>query len=204
MGYALLALRGPSNVEKKVRELQSSLYRQGGLVSALALPVMIPLCFVAPGAVPTKPAELRYCLRRAVGRQAPYLSSRAVAEGDGFLFWNLDPRRELQSLRRNCEKVFAPAATRQPAQKPDIFPVARGFFLCSLEGRSPDSIPSLSVSEPLRFPAKAAFLLHVRPLEVEAGRKEQDDSAEDSRRLWKSLFWEKLEEIPLRKTASSG
>ena len=54
MEYALLALKGPSNIEKKVRELQSSLYRQGGLISALALPVMIPLCFVEPGALPAK------------------------------------------------------------------------------------------------------------------------------------------------------
>jgi len=202
--YSLLALKAPSNIEKKVRELQSSLYRQVGLVSALALPVIIPLCFIAPGVVPAKRAELRDSLRRAAGKEAPYLNSKSVAEDAGFLFWDLTPRRELQRLRRNCEKVFAPAAAqqddRQGTGQPDLFPVARGFLLCSLQGRSRAMMPSLSVPEPLLFPAKAAFLLRFHSLGVELGRTEQNASTTEGRPWWKSLFWEKLEEIPLRKS----
>jgi len=203
--YALLALKGPTNIENKVRELQRTLYRQGGLVSALSLPVMIPLCFAAPGAVPAKPGELRDSLRRSVGREAPYLTSSSVAESDGFLFWDLAPRQELQRLQRSCQKVFAPEAAQQGAQQPDLFPVARGFFLCSLQGRSPATMPSLTVPEPLLFPAKAAILLHLRPLGVEPGTTEpdQDASATEDRQWWNSLFWEKLDEIPLRKLRSA-
>jgi len=210
--YALLALKGPSNIEKKVRELQSSLYRQGGLVSALALPVMIPLCFVEPGALPAKRSELRGSLRRAAGKEAPYLNSGSVADSGGFLFWDLAPRRELQRLRRSCEKVFAPEDGRQADQQgprqPDLFPVARGFFLCSLQGRSRERIPSFTLSEPLRFPAKAAFLLRFHSLEVEPGTEspaaELGPSPTPGRLWWKSLFWEKLEEIPLRKSGVAG
>jgi hypothetical protein len=208
MEYALLALKGPSNIEKEVLELQRSLYRQGGLVSALALPVMIPLCFVAPCVVPAKRSELRDSLRRAVGKEAPYLTSRSVAESDGFLFWDLDPRRELQRLRRSCQKVFAPTIARQgdrqEAQQPDLFPVARGFFLCSLQGRSRDTVPSLEAPEPLLFPAKAVIFLCVHPLVVEPTATKQSASSTDGRPWWKSLFWEKLEEIPLRKTRAAG
>jgi hypothetical protein len=208
MEYALLALKGPSNIEKEVRELQRSLYRQGGLVSALALPVMIPLCFIAPRVVPAKRSELRDSLRRAVGKEAPYLNSRSIADSDGFLFWDLAPRRELQRLKRSCEKVFAPTIAqqgdRQEAQQPNLFPVAQGFFLCSLQGRSRATIPSLEVPAPLLFPAKTAILLHVHPLVVEPGTTEQGASSTDSRPWWKSLFWEKLEEIPLRKSRTAG
>jgi hypothetical protein len=192
--YALLTLRGPTNIEKKVRELQSSLYRQGGLISARALPVLIPLCFVRPDAIPAEQAALRDILRRAVGRDAPYLNTGPVAESDGFLFWELSPRSELQRLRSSCEEVFAPAAHQPPTEQPDLFPVARGFFLCALEGQPPDRRPPLPVPESQRFPAKAAFLLLVRPLEVDVGERLQ---------WWKSLYWEKLDEIPLRKTGTT-
>ena len=209
MEFALLALKVPSNIEKKVRELQSSLYRQGGLASALALPVMIPLCFVEPGVASEKPSELRRRLRLAVGKEAPYLNSKSIAECDGFLFWDLAPRRELQRLQRSCDKVFAPAssqpkAERQGGRQSDLFPVVRGFFLCSLEERSRSAVPPPAVSEPLRFPAKAAFLLYLHPLETEPGRKERDVCATEDRPWWKSLFWEKLGEIPLRKSKTTG
>jgi hypothetical protein len=208
MEFALVALRGPSNIEKKVRELQGTLYRESGLASAQALPAIIPLCFLARNGIPATSAELREDLRRAVGREAPYLTSGAVAECDGFLYWELAPRKELQRLRRNCEKVFASPGTRavdrEAARQPEVFPVGRGFFLCSLQGRSRNKVPFLEVLETLRFPVKAAFVLHVHTLGLESGTGQKDASARDDRPLWKSLFWEKLEEIPLRKTRTTG
>ena len=119
MEYALLALKGPSNIEKKVRELQSALYRQGGLASSLALPVMIPLCFVTASAIPAKRGELRDRLRRVVGKEAPRLTSKSIAECDGFLFWDLDPRRKLQQLQRSCEKEFSPEAGHHASRRPE-------------------------------------------------------------------------------------
>ena len=209
MEYALLALKAPSNIEKKVRELRSSLYRQGGLASALALPVMIPLCFVEPGVASEKPSELLRYLRLAVGKEAPYLNSKSISECDGFLFWDLAPRRELQRLQRSCDKVFAPAssqprAERQSGRQPDLFPVGRGFFLCSLEGRSRAAVPSPAVCEPLKFPAKSVFLLHLHPLETEPWRNERGVCATEDRPWWKALYWEKRGEIPLRKSKTTG
>ena len=199
-----MALRGPSNIEKKVRELQSNLYRQGGLSSALALPAFIPLCFVAHGRMAGTSGKLREQLRRAVGREAPYLTGGAIAECGGFLFWNLAPRRELQHLKRSCEKVFvSPPDTRSPDKEAtrelDPFPVARGFFLCSLQGRNSNTVPSLKVSQDLRFPVKAAIVLRIQTLSMDIGTAEQGTSAKDDRPLWKSVLWEKLEEVPLRK-----
>jgi hypothetical protein len=210
--FALVALSGPSNIEKKVRELQSTLYRRSGLASALALPAMIPLCSVAPRRIPGKPGHLREHLRTAVGREAPYLTSGSVAECDGFLFWELAPEVELQSLRRSCESVFASPdiqpGDREAARQPDLFPMARGFFLCSLQGfpqgQNRYPAPFLGVSEALRFPVKTAFVLRVHALRLEPGVADQARYADDDRPSWKSLFWEKLVEIPLRKSKTTG
>jgi hypothetical protein len=167
---------------------------------------MIPLCFVAPNLIPAKRTDLRERLRRAVGKVAPYLKTRTVSESDGFLFWDLSPRRELQSLQRSCQEVFALAyddqADQQEYQHPDLFPVARGFFLCSLEGHPRDRAPCLPVPESLLFPAKAAMLLRFHPL-VSDSEPNQTAYEAGGRPWWKSLFWEKLEEIPLRKAGAA-
>jgi hypothetical protein len=206
MEYALLALGVPSNIEKEVRELQGSLYRRSGLISALALPTIIPLCFVEPAAVPAKRGKLRESLRSAVGREAPYLTSKSIVENGGFLFWELSPRQELQRLQRSCELVFvssnAQQAGRPQAKQPDLFPPARGFYLCSLQGRPRSSIPSPRVSESLVFPAKAAFLLNIHILDADIAT-EKNASPTENRPWWGSLFWEKLETIPLRKSGAA-
>ena len=208
MEFALVAFRGPSNLEKTVRELQSALYRQSGLSSALALPALIPLCFIAPRHIPATPGKLRAQLRRGVGREAAYLTGGPIAECGGFLFWDLAPRRELQRLQRSCEKVFARPEARsldqEAVQQPDLFPVARGYFLCSLQGRKRGTVPSLEVSRDLRFPVKAAFVLRVQTLGMESEVEASGATVEEDRPFGKSLFWEKLAEIPLRKGGTAG
>jgi hypothetical protein len=196
MEYALLALGGPSNIEKKVREAQSALYRQEGLTSALSLPVVIPLFFLPPAAIPAEVSTLRDTLRDAVGKEAPYLTTKTVSEYGGFLFWELAPRRVLQRLQQRCERVFAPSAVaaEQPPQagRPELFPVARGFFLCSLQGRPGNSIQPLDLPDSLVFPAGKAFVLRFRTLTTAGGTEEQIA-------WWNSLFWERSEALPLRK-----
>jgi hypothetical protein len=49
MAFLLAGLQPPTNVARRVRELQESLYRRWGLLSPLALPPLIPLAFFDPG-----------------------------------------------------------------------------------------------------------------------------------------------------------
>jgi hypothetical protein len=213
--HALLFLEAPTNIEKKVRELQLRLYREWKLASALALPVMIPLCFVQPPGASGRPAEIRELLRRGVGGQAPYLRSGSILEAEGYLFWELGPREDLRRLEDSCARVFARAGDGEPDRLPGprpeagessvlqaLFPTGRGFYLGSVEGRSLSSLPTLHAPEPLLFPAKEAVLLRFHPLGEQEGNKRQTaegSRAPESRRWWGSLFWEELERIPLRK-----
>lgn len=49
MDFILAGLEPPTNVARRVRELQESLYRRWGLISPLALPPLVPLLFFDPG-----------------------------------------------------------------------------------------------------------------------------------------------------------
>ena len=185
--YWILGLKAPTNIEKKVTELRTSLYRDWELASALALPVMIPLSFLPPQPAPADPASLRSALLRAVGKQAPYLRTASISEIEGFLFWHLEPQEELQRLAASSSKQEC------------LFPVGFGFYLGSLEGQSGSWITSIPAPEPLSFPARAAVLIRVHPLGGEAQGAEQDSAVTETGAWWQSLFWEELARLPLRK-----
>jgi len=185
--YLLLGLKAPTNIEKRVTELKTSLYRDWELASALALPVMIPLSFLPPQPASQDSGGLRSALRRVVGKQAPYFRTTSIIEIEGFLFWQVEPREELQRLAASCSK-----------QEP-LFPVGFGFYLGSVEGQSGTRITSIPAPEPLSFPARAAVLIRVHPLGGEAQGAEQGSAVTEAGAWWQSLFWEELARLPLRK-----
>lgn len=189
--YWILGLKAPTNIEKKVTGLQTSLYRDWELASALALPVMIPISFLPLQPASQDPAALRSALRRVVGKQAPYFRTASIIEIEGFLFWQLEPREQLQRLAARCLEDFA-RSDSEP-----LFPVGRGFYLCAVEGQSGSRIASIPAPEPLSFPARAAVLIRVHPLVGEAQVVEQGCAVKET--WWQSLFWEEVARLPLRK-----
>jgi hypothetical protein len=195
--YWILGLKAPTNIEKKVAELQTSLYREWGLASALTLPVMIPISFLPPETASQRPTALRSALRRVVGKQTPYFRSASIIEIEGCLFWDLEPREQLQQLAARCTEGFAQGDSQQET----LFPVGRGFYLGSVEGPFGSGIASIPAPEPLSFPARAVVLIHVHPLMGDiretAQGTEQDRAAKQV--WWQSLFWEELARLPLRK-----
>jgi hypothetical protein len=101
VAFLLAALEPPTNVARRVRELQESLYRRWGLVSPLALPPLIPLAFLDPegpdiaeGGPGTRPEarqpasaeralrllgeDLRSALRGAAAPRAPRLRTAGL------------------------------------------------------------------------------------------------------------------------------
>ena len=196
--HALLFLKAPSNIEKQVRVIRTLLYRERNLTSALALPVMIPLCFVPPQWSSRKRAERREAMFRAVGKTAPLLRSGSILRVENALMWELEPAEDLERLKLSCEQAFCVEESAERTAS-GLFPVARGFYLGSSahEASAPPPAP-----EPLRFPALAAILLHVHGLKLqrEAINGEAAGApAADAAPWWRSVFWEQVERIPLRK-----
>jgi hypothetical protein len=191
--YWILGLKAPTNIEKRVTELQTSLYRDWELASALALPVMIPISFLQPQPASQDPAALRSALRRAVGKQAPYFRTASIIEIEGCLFWDLEPREQLQQLAARC---LEHCAQYHSDQEP-LLPVGRGFYLGSLEGQSGSWTASIPAPEPLSFPARAAVLIRVHPLVADTQATARGCAA--TKTWWQSLFWEEVACLPLRK-----
>ena len=190
-------LKSTTKIEKRVTELQTSLYRDWELASALALPVMIPLSFLPPQPASQDSGGLRSALRRVVGKQAPYFHTASIIEIEGFLFWQLEPREQLQRLAASCLEDFARGDSKQGR----LFPVGFGFYLGSGEGQSGSRITSIPAPEPLSFPARAAVLIRVHPLvgDVQTTAEGAEQGRTATQKWWQSLFWEELARLPLRK-----
>jgi hypothetical protein len=191
--YWILGLKAPTNIEKKVTELQTSLYRNWELASAVALPVMIPISFLPPQPDSEDPATLRRTLRQVVGKQAPSFRTASIIEIEDFLFWQLEPREQLQRLAASCSEGLARGDARQESP----FPVGQGFYLGALEGQSEPRVDSIAAPEPLSFPARAVVLIRVHLLAGDVPTTDQGCAA--TQKWWQSLFWEELARLPLRK-----
>jgi hypothetical protein len=124
----LLALLAPGSVEAAVCREQDAIFREHGLVSAIALPPLVPVAFLGRGLQDR--AEGEELPRGFLGRieravRAPYRFTVAgMAWEGGALFLALDSGGVWRALRAAC----APETGG-----PDLFPVFEGFFLGCVE-----------------------------------------------------------------------
>lgn len=190
MDLLVWSLRLPTNVQKAVRDLQRALFREQGLVSAVALPVLVPLLCLrtppgfAPGAFRAAPPPL----------PAPRLRVAGLAQAAGGLVCRLLPRTALSELARSCRSCGPRGAV--PA-RPAPLPRAQGIFLCFLEDAAPTPAPPEAAGlADLVFPGLALSLLRLRSLEVEGESGCQP--------WWSALSWEELARVPLRKGGDSA
>jgi hypothetical protein len=124
----LLAVLAPGSVEAAVGRSQEAVFREHGLVSAIALPPLVPVAFlggeVGGGAVGDPlPRGFLGRVERAVS--APYLFTvTGTAWEGGALFLALDSGGVWPALREACAAELA---------RSGLFPVFEGFFLGCVE-----------------------------------------------------------------------
>jgi hypothetical protein len=118
----LLALLAPGSVEAAAGAIQETIFREHGLVSAIALPPIVPVAFLDAG--PTR--GFLDSLDRAV--HAPYrFRTTSVLRSEGALFLGLDTGGVWAALRSACAALVGVPEGRR------LFPTAEGFFLGCLE-----------------------------------------------------------------------
>jgi hypothetical protein len=174
------ALRLPTNVEKAVRDLQDTLFRSWGLVSALALPVIVPLvCLRTPAGFSSERPD-------AAGLPvAARLRACGLAESGGCLVCGLEPRQSLVRLAQACRRIGPKGAA---ALRPSPLACARGIFLCFVEKPALAEVVAAE-SGALGgggFPGLALSLLRITNL-----------GSPDP--WWSALAWEEVQRLPLRK-----
>lgn len=181
---SVVALLPPGSVEADVGKVQQSIFIAHGSLSAIALPPLVPICFIPSAAEPGR--LLRDLNARA---SAPYrIRFDGVRRHAGFLYLALDSAGVWKELRDGVEKTL-----------PDgegLFPGFEGFFLGCAEQDQDPAVPDAAASPGEAALSDSSFSscrLALVDIETPRGR--------DS--WWREVSWEIVEEIPLRGRRSS-
>jgi len=195
------ALLAHSNIDRAIGRIQEEIFSSFGLTSALALPPMIPLRFLAGNPLPgdsSRDAEPAPTARALDGLTVRTTSFRVV---ENALYLGAESR--LPSGRRTGSTVGLgvddvlerlPLGAHVDTDDP-LFPPAPGFFLCVDQETCGESALLRRVAEAVA-PAPA---LHFHPLGIGIFTVE----AQSSKRWWRALSWEMQSLIRLRKGKAS-
>jgi hypothetical protein len=128
----LLALLAPGSIEAAVGRAQEAIFREHGLVSAIALPPLVPVAFFGggegEGGGEGDPLPRGFLGRVERAVRAPYLFTvMGIAWEAGALFLALDSGGAWDALRAAC------AAETGETGGAGLFPAFEGFFLGCLE-----------------------------------------------------------------------
>jgi hypothetical protein len=162
-----------------VGKVQSRLFADHGLGSAQALPPLIPVCFLSSEA---KAVGLAAKLSRSAPGPCNLRVTRACWAGD-CLYLAVDSAGAWQAAQAIARQAGLGEAAAEVASGP--FPCVEGFFLGCAEA-SPEQRSSITIAVPdLRFTSCSIALVRI-------------DCLPDGQSGWRELYWEILEERPLR------
>lgn len=194
----LLAVLGPGSVEAAVGRVQEAIFREHGLVSALALPPLVPVAFLGGGEGDPLPRGLLGRLERAV--RAPYrFTVTGTAWEGGALFLALDSGGVWRALKEACAAELARASELPRASElarvdesprierdgAGLFPAFEGFFLGCVEA-TPAQRQSIHVEAPeARFSSASLAVARI-------------STAVEGQHWWREICCTIEEEKPLR------
>ncbi len=183
----LLAVLAPGSIEAAVGRAQEAIFREHGLVSAIALPPLVPVAFLGgggeigggggEGSGHALPRGFLGRVERAV--HAPYLFTvTGITWKDGALFLALDSGGVWDALRAACSAE---------AGGTGLFPGFAGFFLGCLEA-DPGQRESIRVQMPdARFSSASLAVARI-------------STSSSGESWWRDLCCTIEEERPLRGT----
>ncbi len=169
----LLCLLLPGNIEKKFYPLQTALFRISGLLSARALPPLIPICWLQTEK--TGVEELRDLpdfLKQKTG-------SDRILQINGAVYADLPEHAELGRVQVRLKRKFSAV--------PALFPMHAGVFLAGFSGETGSPAGSI------RLPESVSLPVAVRTAALLALEYERSLS-----RYWENISWEIVEEKQLK------
>ena len=178
-GFTLLVLVAPGSVEAEVGRIQAGIFSEHGLLSAAALPPLVPIAFMTPqpgaAAQPAAAALLRD-LERSV--PAPWrISAVGPCWVSGWLYLSIDSGGMWARLR-------AGALALRGGEPDGPFPAAEGFFLGCGEASTKQREAIRPAAPEMSFSSSDIALVAVR--------------TEGSGPWWRDVYWERIDERPLR------
>jgi len=172
--FRIVALAAPGSVEAALGKVQEELFSRHGLASAQALPPLITVAFLSAEA-PTR--GLLGSLNDAV--RAPWSIRTAGCEwAEEYLYVRVESGGVWAALRAQTLEICGPETGR-------LFPVREGFFMgCG------DAAPAQRDAIHPVVPAAAFSSGDLMLVSIEG--------PSDRRAWWRELYWEILEQRPLR------
>jgi len=199
MELLVLGMIPPTDIERRVRELQRKLYAERDLPEALALPVVIPL-WVRKGLEASAQAPaLASALAPPPGRlEAPRLVTGAFAMEGHWLLWSLQAAPGLRASAATWLDRIGHA--HQAEDEPSRLPTESGFPLAfsPTPGVLEAALPLLGVEPPRTFQPRCLALYRLQELGREAGACRGWSWA---RVFDRGLFWEEIRRKPVRRQA---
>lgn len=174
----LCALLPPGSIEAEVGRVQEWLFREHGLVSAVAVPPLIPVAFLEER---DPPGGLLRDLNRAANA-GWRMQIRGTEWVEGHLFARCESGGTWQTLRAAAGTARAAGAVAAEGAAP--FPVSEGFYLGCAE-TSEENRPGIRPGIPaVSFSSATLAILRI---EFASGPE-----------WWQELHWEVLDERPFR------
>jgi hypothetical protein len=171
--YLLAALVAPGSAEAEIGRVQAGIFREHGLLSAQALPPLIPVAFLPD----PPPRGLLSELNGAV-RAGWRMSVTGPNWVGGFLFIGIRSGQAWAGLRERALSLCGTEPRR-------LFPPAEGFFL----GCGDASEEQRRLIRPV-LPVLSFTSCQVALMSVSSPRGDGE--------WWRELYWETVEELPLR------
>jgi hypothetical protein len=172
--HVLAAVIPPGSVEAELGRLQAGIFSAHGLLSAQALPPLLPLAFLPMG---TAPAGLLPSMEKAVA--APWrVRVRGYLWAEGFLYLSVDSGGMWTALR-------AEALAGCGAEPPGFFPPREGFFLGCGEATDEQRASVHPPASELVFTSAELALFRIETPRVDG-------------QWWRELYWETIDRKPLR------
>lgn len=172
--FSLVAVLPPGSVEAEVGKVQQGILAEHGLVSAAALPPLIPVASLPPG---EQPGDLLRSLNASVSAPWRIRLRGGTAWHGGFLFLAVDSGGLWQALRDG-----SPSGS---AETDVLLPAFEGFFLgCGEADSRLRALIHPTVPETGFTSSRLARMI----IETSGPRNA----------WWREVSWEIVDEIPLR------
>ena len=176
MTSILLALLAPGSVEADIGRVQQRIFGDHGLVSAVALPPLVPVAFLVEEQEGRVGRQRQQLARLNAAVRAPYrVNLSGLAWQDGWLYLCVDSGGVWESLRASLDRS---------QETSGLFPAHEGFFLgCGEAAREQRSL----VRPPLPGGTFSSCALALVRIESAEGKV-----------WWREVSMEIVDEVPLR------
>jgi hypothetical protein len=171
--HLLAVLLAPGSVEAEIGGVQAGIFREHGLLSAQALPPLIPVVFLTD----PPPRGLLSALNGAV-RAGWRMSVTGLRWAEGCLYAGIGSGGVWDGLREK-------ALSHRGSAPRSLFPAAEGFFLGCGEATEEQRRLIRPVLPVLSFTSCQVALMRVSSPRMDG-------------EWWRELHWEIVEERPLR------